>query len=196
MSSFSGCGKSSLLRIIGGLWAFDSGTISRPQLVGRGGIFFVPQRPYITLGTLRQQIVYPHTVEQQMETDTVLENILATVGLSYLLVRWGFDRSADWADMLSGGEQQRMGFARLLYHRPAFAVMDEATSALDEDLQQRCLLACKEAKISMINVAHRPSVIAFHELVLMYASPGKFDMIENSCECGPVSGGREEVESV
>jgi ABC-type uncharacterized transport system fused permease/ATPase subunit len=180
----SGCGKSSLLRVIGGLWDWDDGIITRPQTIGRGGIFFVPQRPYITSGSLRVQVLYPHQVSQQLMNDDELERVVTTVGLGYLLQRWGLDQQADWADMLSGGEQQRLGFARLLYHRPAFAVMDEATSALDEELQARCLQACQQAGIAMINVAHRPTVLPYHEWLLVFKGPGNFQFERNPSFCG------------
>ncbi len=192
----SGCGKSSLLRIIGGLWASDSGSISRPVSIGRGGIFFVPQRPYITVGSLRQQLLYPHTLEEQQELDTQLESIVKLVGLEYLLARFGLDKPADWADILSGGEQQRLGFARLLYHRPVFAVMDEATSALDEALQERCLRACNAAQITMINVAHRSSVIGFHERILSFVAPGIFEVTENECQPGKLMTFPDKVDSL
>ena len=148
--------------------------MTRPSKIGRDGIFFVPQRPYITPGTLREQILYPHEVHQQMEPDRRLREIMDSVGLGYLVQKWGFDVRMDWADMLSGGEQQRLGFARVFYHRPAFAVMDESTSALDLALEARCLQGCRDANISMINVAHRPSVIPFHEFALTYDGDARF----------------------
>ena len=125
--------------MIGGLWSFDRGVLTRPHSIGQRGIFFVPQRPYITHGSLRQQILYPHEESQQEQSDERLGEILASVGLGYLVQRWGLDKQADWADMLSGGEQQRLGFARVFYHRPAFAVMDESTSALDVAVEVRPL---------------------------------------------------------
>ena len=82
----SGAGKTSLLRVLGGLWPFQGGSLSKPSTIGRGGMFFfLPQRPYITLGTLRQQLIYPHRSEHQLGTDDELINILKTLDLTHLM---------------------------------------------------------------------------------------------------------------
>jgi putative ATP-binding cassette transporter len=123
----SGIGKSSLLRVIAGLWTQGQGIVERPALED---IFFLPQKPYMLLGTLRQQLLYPR-LEQDVDDET-LQAALAAVRLSELVDQvGGFDVELDWPDVLSMGEQQRLAFARLLINRPHFAVLDEATSALD-----------------------------------------------------------------
>lgn len=121
----SGVGKSSLLRAIAGLWTRGSGIVRRPPL---GEIFFLPQKPYMLLGSLRDQLCYPQL--KKIMQDTELQWMLEQVHLEDLAERMGgFDATTDWADVLSLGEQQRLAFARLLVHRPGFAVLDEATSA-------------------------------------------------------------------
>jgi ABC-type uncharacterized transport system fused permease/ATPase subunit len=168
----SGCGKSSLLRVIAGLWKPDSGIVSRPSI--GAGIFFVPQTPYIALGgTLREQITYPDQPEGDWATRfDVFEDILKTVALEYLVARSGLDTAEDWDQALSGGEKQRLGFARLLFRSPRFAVMDESTSALDVETERRCLQACVDRNITMISVAHRPSVVEFHKNIFMLDGRG------------------------
>ena len=177
----SGAGKTSLLRVLGGLWPFQQGSLSKPSTIGRGGMFFLPQRPYITLGTLRQQLIYPHRSEHQLGTDDELINILKTLDLTHLMFyEGGLDATECWSDMLSGGEQQRLGFARLFYHRPAFCIMDESTSALDVALEKKCMEMCAMHKITMISVGHRPTLIPFHSHLLELDGSG-------GCAISPVT---------
>ena len=117
--------------MLGGLWALHSGSIKRPLAVGQNGIFFVPQNSYTTEGSLREQILYPECPGETEVDDEALHEILRTVDLEYLFQKHGMDNPMPWADMLSGGEQQRLGFARLFYHRPQFAIMDEAAVTFD-----------------------------------------------------------------
>ena len=135
----NGSGKSAVARIIAGLWPVYRGLVSRPRATGTDGIMFLPQRPYLSPGTLRDQVIYPHT-EMDMKAsgrrDSELQAILDEVRLSYLPTReGGWDTRKEWKDVLSGGEKQRMGFARLLYHEPRYAVVDEGTSAVSSDVE-------------------------------------------------------------
>eukprot|EP00943_MAST-04B_sp_MAST-4B-sp1_P001276 g1276.t1 len=171
----SGSGKTSLLRVLGGLWPFEKGTIYKPDTIGRDGIFFLPQRPYITLGTLKQQLIYPHRPDEQMVNDDELIDILKKMDLNHLLYfENGLNETKLWQDMLSGGEQQRIGFARLFYHKPRFCIMDEATSALDVELEDRCMSMCKEYDITLISVGHRPTLIKHHVNLLRLDGFGSF----------------------
>ncbi|MBN1959149.1 MAG: ABC transporter ATP-binding protein/permease [Desulfuromonadales bacterium] len=169
----SGVGKSSLLRAIAGLWNQGQGVIERPPL---DEIFFLPQRPYMLLGSLRQQLIYPR-LDKDI-SDTELHEVLKTVRLEDLPERvGGFDVELDWADVLSLGEQQRLAFARLLVNRPAYAVLDEATSALDVANEANLYNCLKKLGIHYISVGHRPSIIDFHDNVLELQGQGRWRML-------------------
>ena len=105
----NGCGKSSLFRVLGELWPLFGGTLTKPP---RGKLFYIPQRPYMTLGTLRDQVIYPHSHRECINrgvTDTQLLDFLNLVQLAYLVDREnGLDAIEDWIDVLSGGEKQRI----------------------------------------------------------------------------------------
>lgn len=158
----SGVGKSSLLRAIAGLWTQGTGEIERPPL---SDIFFLPQRPYMLLGSLRDQLLYPLLGRQTSEEE--LKRVLETVRLGDLPERvGGFEVELDWADVLSLGEQQRLAFARLLMNHPKYAVMDEATSALDLENEANLYQKLNELNIHYISVGHRVSILDYHNFVL------------------------------
>jgi putative ATP-binding cassette transporter len=158
----SGAGKSSLLRAIAGLWNTGTGRITRPDL---GDMLFLPQRPYMVLGTLRDQLLYPNT-DRTVE-ELMLRQVLKQVNLEDLPERLeGFDTELDWADVLSLGEQQRLAFARLLLTQPRYAILDEATSALDLANEERLYQRIQDTATSYISVGHRPSLLRYHTYVL------------------------------
>ncbi|MEQ9358430.1 ABC transporter ATP-binding protein/permease [Coleofasciculus chthonoplastes] len=158
----SGCGKSSLLRAIAGLWDSGKGTIIRPEA---DQILFLPQRPYMVLGTLRDQLLYPNThleVEEQQ-----LQQVLEQVNLAGLDERFGgFDAQQDWADVLSLGEQQRLTFARLLLNQPKYAILDEATSALDLGNEERLYHHLQAKGTTFLSVGHRSTLTNYHQSLL------------------------------
>jgi ATP-binding cassette subfamily D (ALD) protein 4 len=172
----SGAGKSSLLRVIGGLWDVLSGTILRPARLGPGGLLFLPQKPYTTRGTLRDQVVYPLIGGEAFTADDALLQLMDFVGLAELVEVYGLHSQHDWPSVLSVGETQRLGFARLFFHRPAFALLDEATSALDEAAEAKLLTECVRSGVTMVSVAHRPAVMDFHEQVLELDGKGSFSL--------------------
>lgn len=160
----SGAGKSSLLRAISGLWNSGNGTIARP---GLEKMLFLPQRPYMVLGGLRAQLVYPYERERYSEDE--MRAALVKVNLADLPERIsGFDTEIDWANFLSTGEQQRLAFARLVLHKPEVAVLDEATSALDVDNERILYQLLHGSGISYISVGHRMSLLDYHQQVLEF----------------------------
>lgn len=158
----SGCGKSSLLRSIAGLWNAGSGTILRPPL---DQVLFLPQRPYMVLGTLRDQLLYPN-LDQQIE-DTQLQAALVQVNLPDLEQKHGgFRTEHNWSQVLSLGEQQRLIFARLLLNKPSYAILDEATSALDPKNEELLYQKLQASGIIFLSVGHRESLSNYHKSVL------------------------------
>ena len=161
----SGTGKSSLLRAIAGLWTRGTGEVTRPLTAET---MFLPQRPYCTLGSLRQQLVYPATAEGWAEgggTDAELLRALEDVQLPALAGSGaeGLDEVRDWGDELSLGEQQRLAFARVLVRKPQLAILDEATSALDLGTEAAMYGALgRSAGLTYVSVGHRPSLLRFH----------------------------------
>ncbi len=158
----SGVGKSSLLRAIAGLWQTGSGCIHRPPI---SEILFLPQRPYMLLGTLRTQLLYPGG--DRLTSDDDLLQALAQVNLEHLPDRvGGFDVELAWDDVLSLGEQQRLGIARLLLNQRPYAILDEATSALDLANEQRVYEHIQRTSRNYISVGHRESLVQYHTYVL------------------------------
>ncbi|GJP52743.1 hypothetical protein CLOM_g11828 [Closterium sp. NIES-68] len=210
----NGSGKSSLFRVLGGLWPLVEGTILKPGLppmtagsmllaegatgIATGGMFYVPQRPYAALGSLRDQIIYPlsrvdaaqkvvgfrapaglaaagkgdtpaagWTAEVEASAFVALDEQLACimedVRLLYLVGRGGgWDATATWEDTLSLGEQQRLGMARLFFHRPKFGILDECTNATSVDVEEALYARAKALGITVITISQRPALVRFH----------------------------------
>ncbi|WP_295456720.1 ABC transporter ATP-binding protein/permease [uncultured Thiodictyon sp.] len=167
----SGTGKSSVLRTIAGLWPISSGSLARPPL---RDIMFLPQRPYMIDGNLRDQLLYPYP--ERNVSDAQIIAVVGKVNLADVLDRvdHDLDRVLDWINVLSVGEQQRVAFARLFLRAPAFAFLDEATSALDEDNQARFYQLLKDSRIGFISVGHRTTLIKYHERVLQLHRSGSW----------------------
>ena len=171
----SGAGKSSLLRAVAGLWDRGEGSVVRPP---RNETVFLPQRPYATLGSLRQQLVYPKTVAEAAARDEDLRAALETCRLGRLAAS-DLDTVRDWGDELSLGEQQRLAFARVLVARPRLCVLDEATSALDlanEAAMYGALAAVPG--LTYVSVGHRPSLVDFHARRLDVKGGDRFEVQE------------------
>jgi putative ATP-binding cassette transporter len=154
----SGSGKSTFFRALAGIWPFGQGTVSMP----RGArVLFLPQKPYLTIGSLREQLCYP-AADCKLDDDG-LRGILNECGLNHLAHR--LDDEQHWAQQLSGGEQQRVALARALVQKPDWLFLDEATSALDEasEAQLYRLLRLKLPHSTVISIGHRASLLQFHQ---------------------------------
>jgi putative ATP-binding cassette transporter len=158
----SGGGKSSLLRAIAGLWEAGAGRIARP---GPREMMFLPQQPYMMLGSLRSQVTYPDGDTDLLDQD--LLGLLERVNLGDLAARFGgLDAELDWAKVLSVGEQQRLAFARVLLAEPRYAMLDEATSALDVANEAALYRQLAQSSITPVSVSHRPGLLEYHSEVL------------------------------
>ncbi|MGH8699527.1 MAG: ATP-binding cassette domain-containing protein, partial [Burkholderiales bacterium] len=157
LSGPSGSGKSTLFRALAGIWPFGRGRVRFP---GNARVLFLPQKPYIPIGSLRDAVAYPGAAAEF--GDDAIHGALADVGLDALADR--LDDRQNWSLQLSGGEQQRLAIARALLHRPDWLFLDEATAALDEASERRLygLLEERLSRATIVSIAHRPTVAAFH----------------------------------
>lgn len=162
ISGRSGSGKSTLFRALAGIWPFGSGTVQRPD----GTSLFLPQRPYIPLGTLRHAVCYPAKVTDH--DDAAVRAALNDVGLATLAPR--LDDEDNWSQSLSGGEQQRLAIARALLARPDWLFLDEATASLDPESEGQIYAVLKRQLpgTTIVSIAHRPSVAAVHDRRLVF----------------------------
>jgi len=169
ISGESGAGKTSMLRAIAGLWRSGSGRIVRPPL---SEVMFLPQRPYMILGSLREQLCYPHA---SGISDEKLRAILKMVNLDDLAERaGGFEVEVKWEDMLSLGEQQRIAFARLLLNHPAYAFLDEATSALDPANEELLYDRLASARINVVSVGDPIRLGKYHHRMIELLGGGSW----------------------
>lgn len=163
----NGCGKTSIARIIAGLWPVYSGLLSKPS---DEDIFYLPQKTYFTNGNLRDQIIYPHNYDEMIEmgyNDDHLYHILREVKLDYLLNREGnFNVRKDWKDVFSGGEKQRISIARVLFKNPKFVILDESTNAVSTDVEDYLFELLQKKKITFITLSHRPLLMKYHDFIL------------------------------
>ena len=169
----SGTGKSSVLRTIAGLWPGACGLLERPAA---DQLMFLPQRPYMVEGCLRDQLLYPYP--DRGATDDEIREIIAQVNLADVLERvdGDLDRIVEWSNMLSLGEQQRVAFARLFLRKPQFAFLDEATSALDEDNQDHLYQLIQKSGTGYISVGHRTTLIPYHQRLLLLDRDGSWKL--------------------
>lgn len=178
------CGKSSIARVIAGIWPIYNkyGLLSRPD---EKSLICIPQKPYFSRGgTFREQIIYPMSSDDFFDkgfNDRILVWVLKEVRLDYLLKRekgWKYlDTVADWKDVLSGGEKQRMNFARIMFHKPKFIILDEATNAISVDMEDYLFNMLKRYRFNFISISQRPSLIKYHDLLLeVSGNEGKWEL--------------------
>ncbi|KAI5787634.1 ABC transporter transmembrane region 2-domain-containing protein [Peziza echinospora] len=172
----NGCGKSSLFRILGGLWPVYGGVVRKPP---SEDIFYIPQRPYLSRGTLRAQVIYPDSHSDMLRkgiTDEDLLGILETVEIAYIVEQLrpegGLDAEKEWTEQLSTGIQQRLAMARLFYHSPRYAILDECTSSQDLPTEKMMYEEAKRRGTTLITVSHRRSLWRYHGWVLQFDGQG------------------------
>jgi len=168
----NGAGKSSLFRLIGELWPPHrhgnmKSSIEKPK---KRDILFVPQKPYLVLGTLRDQVIYPHSYQDMRDqniTDEDLEKLLSIVDpKGYIRKSWNWDDQKDWFHAFSGGQKQRIAMARLFYHKPKFAILDECTSAVSDEVEDEIYQTCNKLGITLFTVSHRKYLRKHHNYLL------------------------------
>ena len=181
VTGLNGVGKSSMLRGLAGLWTRGSGELRLPP---RERMMFLPQRPYMSLGSLREQVTYPDTRESF--SDDVVRDAMRRVKLGDLEERvGGLGVVLDWSHVLSPGEQQRLAFARVLLRKPELMILDEATSALDTAGERLLYDLLSEMGCSYLSVAHRVTLYQYHDTMLELTGGGKWEIRPIEQELGP-----------
>ena len=164
------CGKSSIFKVLFGLWPHVSGDITRPPL---DDMLYLPQFPYIFKGSLRTQIIYPHTKEEMEAkgiTDDDVTKQLQRVWPAQMVEKFDLDQTEDWEHKLTIGEKQRLGIARALYHKPKFVILDDCANSLSLPVEKYLMAQLQANRITMLTVSHREELIAFHDYIFRIAS--------------------------
>lgn len=171
----SGCGKSTLFRALAGIWPFGTGSVQTPA---NGAVMFLPQKPYLPLGTLREVVAYPKRADSL--SDARIAETLKLCRLEQLVQR--LDTYDNWALRLSPGEQQRLAIARVLLNQPQWLFLDEATAALDEETERYVyhLLQQQLPSTTFVSIAHRPGVVIHHQRQITFTTDGTGTHLEST----------------
>ena len=171
----NGCGKSSLFRILGGLWPVYGGSVKKPAFED---IFYIPQRPYLSRGTLRDQIIYPDSLYEfraKHGSEDELRDILKILEIDSVIDRPNsWDSVEEWRDVFSGGLQQRIAMARLFYHKPRYAILDECTSSVTLEMERKMYETAKGLGTTLMTVSHRRSLWKYHSKILQFDGQGAY----------------------
>jgi len=200
LTGCNGSGKSSIFRCLGSLWTVpEGGTITKPG-GGHAGlneaVFYLPQKPYNVLGTLKSQLLYPADIRTSRElTEEEMKSLLDKVDLGYLMQRKDRDEEVNWETVLSLGEKQRLAMARLYFHRPKFAILDECTSGVSAQMEKRLYDDCDKFGITCITISHRPVLEQWHDVVLNILADGKGGWEWRTTVRGQAKGGASPVDS-
>lgn len=163
ISGGNGVGKTAVARVIAGLWPVYRGLVSKPK---QDKLFHIPQRPYLSMGTLRDQLIYPDSHADMVlsgRRDRELLQILEIFKLEFVVHReGGWETKKDWKNVFSGGEKQRINLVRMFYHQPKYAILDEATSAISSDVEGTIYQEAKNLGITLITISHRPGLLKYH----------------------------------
>lgn len=172
ITGVSGCGKSTLIKAIAGIWPFGEGHIHIPQ---NQQCLFLPQSPYLPVGTLREALLYPRSSQEYSEE--AIQGILKKCCLEHLLER--LDDQESWSHVLSLGEQQRIAFARAILLRPQWLFLDEATSGLDEATEKKLysLIRSELEGTGVMSVGHRKDLFFYHQKILTIKGKGCWDLV-------------------
>lgn len=171
-------GKTSIFRVLGGLWPQVGGAVMRPREV-----FFVSQKPFMTTGTLLEQVIYPWTITQAVESIgsmpklvTTVEKLFSSVRVGYLLEREGLNTIMNWWQVLSLGEQQRLSMARMYFHKPRFAVLDECTNAVSVEMEEELYGMARSLGITLLTASQRTAshFFKFHDRELQLVGNGRW----------------------
>jgi len=180
----NGVGKSSLFRVLRGLWPLSVGTIESPPRDSLKTFYFLSQDNFVPIGSLREIIIYPHLVKDMKaagKTDEELWQVLAWANLADLKINGtkpSMDTVLDWEVHLSPGQKQRMAFARLLYHRPKYAILDDCTNGVAPDVEVELYDRCRNLEISAVTISHKAELKHLHDYELHFDGRGGYKFIE------------------
>ena len=155
---------------MGSLWPIKGGVLRKPNF---RNIFYIPQKPYLPSGSLRDQIIYPHSYDEFIalgRKDEELLDFMKFLEIDILFTRSenGFDEKQDWTETLAMGEKQMIAMARLYYHCPKFAILDECSSSVSIEMEAKMYEKAKEMGITLITVTHRKTVWKYHDYILRF----------------------------